>query len=83
MKDYPMLNKVLASVLKSRREQLKISKRKLSELAQLERVYIIQLENGKKRPTVNALFYLSEALGMKPSEMLRLVEAELDKIPEG
>lgn len=79
MKDYPKLNQAIAYVLKAKREQLNLSKRKLAELAQLERVYLIQLEKGEKRPTVNALFYLSEALGMKASEMLRLVEEVLDK----
>lgn len=80
MNDYPFLNQAIAAVLKSRREERKLSKRKLAELAHFERVYLIQLEKGEKRPTVNALFFISEALGMKPSEMLRLIEIEVEKL---
>ena len=56
MKEYPKLNEALANILRSRREELKLSKRKLAELAYLERTYVIQLEQGKKRPTLNALY---------------------------
>lgn len=80
MEDYPLLNQALARVLKAKREKLNLSKRKLAEAARLERVYLIQLEKGEKRPTVNALFFLSRALGMKASEMLAAVEMEIERI---
>lgn len=80
MEDYPLLNQALANVLKARREELNLSKRKLAEMARLERVYLIQLEKAEKRPTVNALFLLSEALGIKPSKMLLAVEKEMEKL---
>ncbi len=80
MKEYPKLNEALANILRSRREELKLSKRKLAELAYLERAYVIQLEQGKKRPTLNALFYLSEALGIRTDELICLIEDELERI---
>lgn len=83
MKDYPKLNQAIANVLKARREELNLSKRKLSELACLERVYLIQLEKGEKRPTVNAIFYISEALGMKPSETMKMIEEERERLDRG
>lgn len=66
--------------MKARREELNLSKRKLAEMARLERVYLIQLEKGEKRPTVIALFFLSEALDMKPSDMLAAIEEEIDRM---
>lgn len=75
-----MLNQALASVLKSQREAKNLSKRKLAELAEFERVYLIQLEKGEKRPTVNALFLISEALSLKPSRFLEMVEEELERM---
>lgn len=83
MKDYPKLNQAIANVLKAKREELNFSKRKLAEMASLERVYLIQLEKGEKRPTVNALFYISEALGMKPNEMLKLIEEDVERLGRG
>ncbi|MBD5416130.1 MAG: helix-turn-helix transcriptional regulator [Desulfovibrio sp.] len=83
MEDYPLLKRAFANVLKAKREELSLSKLKLAQMAKLERVYLIQLEKGDKRPTVNALFYLSEAVGLKPSEMLALVEEEIERLNGG
>ena len=80
MEKYPQLNEAIANVLRERREALGLSKRKLAELAWLERVYIIQLEKGAKQPTLNALFYISEALGLHPSDFVRLVEGEIARL---
>lgn len=80
MEDYPLLKRAFANVLKDKREELNLSKLKLAQMAKLERVYLIQLEKGEKRPTVNALFYLSEAFGLKPSEMLSRVEEEIERL---
>lgn len=83
MEDYPLLKRAFANVLKAKREELSLSKLKLAQMAKLERVYLIQLEKGDKRPTVNALFYLSEAVGLKPSEMLSIVEEEIERLKGG
>ena len=80
MEKYPQLNGAIANILRERRESLGLSKRKLAELAWLERVYIIQLEKGSKQPTLNAIFYISEALGLQPSDFVRLVEDEIAKL---
>ena len=80
MEKYPQLHEAIANVLRMRREALGLSKRKLAELAWLERVYIIQLEQGTKQPTLNALFYLSEALALQPSDFVKLVEDEIARI---
>ena len=80
MEKYPQLCEAIANILRERREALGLSKRKLAELAWVERTYIIQLEQGTKQPTLNALFYISEALGLQPSELVRLVEEEIAKL---
>ena len=80
MEKYPQLKEAIANVLRERREALGLSKRKLAGLAWLERVYIIQLEQGTKQPTLNALFYISEALGLQPSELVRLIEDEIARL---
>ncbi len=85
MEKYPQLNEAIAHILRERREALGLSKRKLAELTWLERVYIIQLEKGTKQPTLNALFYLSDALGLQPSELVRLIADEAARLakPDG
>lgn len=79
MEKYPYLNEAVAEVLKTRRAALGMSKRKLSELAMIERAYITGLENGKWNVTLNVLFYLSEALELDPVEFVRPVKEETRK----
>ncbi|CAK7016732.1 MAG: hypothetical protein DESF_00678 [Desulfovibrio sp.] len=80
MEKYPYLNEAVANVLKQRREALAMSKRKLSELAMIERAYITGLENGKWNVTLNVLFFLSEALGVEPEKFIGLVRDEIESL---
>ncbi|MEG6592758.1 MULTISPECIES: helix-turn-helix domain-containing protein [unclassified Desulfovibrio] len=80
MEKYPYLNEAVANVLKERREALAMSKRKLSELAMIERAYITGLENGKWNVTLNVLFFLSEALEVEPERFVGLVRNEIENL---
>lgn len=78
MQDYPGLKAAIASTLQRLREERALSKRQMAQKALLERVYLIQLEKGQKRPSVNALFYICKALNIRPSEILKMIEDELN-----
>lgn len=80
MEKYPFLNEAIAKILYERRISLNMSKKKLSELALIERAYIRSLESAEKTPTLNAIFYLSEALGMDPDDFVRRVKIEVKKL---
>lgn len=80
MEDYPQLTDALSRVLTRLREQASLSKRRLSQLSGIDRVYILQVEQGKYRPTVNFIFLLAEALGIPASTLLSLVESEIRTI---
>ena len=80
MKKYPYLNEAVANILKEKREALGMSKRKLSELAMIERAYITGLENGKWNVTLNVLFFLSEALEIRPDVFIQLVMNEVENL---
>ena len=80
MERYPHLNEAVANILKERREALNMSKRKLSELAMIERAYITGLENGKWNVTLNVLFFLSEALEIRPDTFINLVMDEVENL---
>ena len=77
MEKYPYLNEAIASVLRKKREELGMSKRKLSELAMIERAYITGLEAGKWNATMNVIFYLSESLGLHPVDFVALICTEM------
>ena len=48
----------------------------------MERAYITTLEHGTKRSTLNAVFYICEALGLSRQEFLAEIEAEMTRRAE-
>lgn len=54
-----------------------MSQEKLAFQSNLDRTYISMLERGIHQPTLNSLLALAEALNMKASELVRLVEEEI------
>lgn len=87
MEDYPYLTEAISSVITRLREEAGLSKRKLAERAAVDRVYLLQIEQGKYRPSLNFIFRLASALGMPASELVRLIEQEQlscqKALPEG
>lgn len=51
-----------------------MTQEKLSFEAELDRTYISHLENDKKSPTVDVLFRIADALGVRASVLLARVE---------
>lgn len=79
MQDYPFLVESVSRVLTRLREDAGLSKRKLAMLSQIDRVYLLQVEQGKYRPTLNFIFLLARALGIPASELVLLIEQEQRK----
>ncbi len=80
MEDYPFLVEAVACVLTRIREDAGLSKRKLSILSHIDRVYLLQVEQGKYRPTLNFIFLLAKALAIPASELVMLIEREQRKL---
>lgn len=71
-----MIESIFPEVLKSLRTGKKISQEKLAELCNLDRTYISLLERGLRQPTLTTLFKISNALDIKPSEFIKIIENE-------
>lgn len=78
MEKYPFLNEAFALVLYNRRTELSLSKKKLSEEAMIERVYITQMEAGRKCPTLNVFFCLCDALKLTPNEFINALTNQIN-----
>jgi transcriptional regulator with XRE-family HTH domain len=72
-----MIVSIFGIVLRELREKNKLSQEKLAEYCDLDRTYISLLERGLRQPTITTLFKLSNALNIKPSELVELVESKL------
>ena len=76
MDDYPYLVAATSRVITRLREDAGLSKRKFAELASIDRSYLVQIEQGKYRPTLNSIFHMAGALGMSAAELVHQIEKE-------
>ncbi len=72
-----MIIKIFGTVLRELREKNNLSQEKLAEYCDLDRTYISLLERGLRQPSISTLFKLSDALSIKPSELVELVDLKL------
>lgn len=80
MKEIPYLSQAIGQVVEIVRSNRKISKVRLADFSCLERRYLREIEIGVKKPTVNAVYSICEALNISPVEFFRLVEEEREKL---
>ena len=72
----PAKTKAFGRALKKIRLKKKLTQEDLSLEAQLARVYISELEYGKKIPSIETIFKLSKGLNIKCSKLMDLTEQE-------
>lgn len=71
---------VFGILLKDLRKKKSISQEKLAEKTGLNRIFISLIETGKRNPTLTTICKLSQGLGIKPSELLKLYEEKVAEI---
>lgn len=69
---------VVGSVIQSLREGKGQSQELTSGLAGIGRTHLSAIERGERKPTLETFFKIAYALDMKPSTLMRAVEAELE-----
>jgi transcriptional regulator with XRE-family HTH domain len=71
-------NIAFGKVLRRLRIDLGLSQEALALSAELQRNYISLMELGQNQPTITTIFKLADALGIKPSKLIDLVENEIN-----
>ena len=71
-------NIAFGKVLRRLRIDLGLSQEALALSAELKRNYISLMELGQNQPTITTIFKLADALGIKPSKLMDLVENEIN-----
>jgi len=77
----PSKTKAFGRALKKIRLKKKLTQEDLSLEAQLARVYISELEYGKKIPSIETIFKLAKGLNIKCSKLMDLTEQEFFDSP--
>lgn len=71
-------HRVTGQIIRRLREQRGITQEVLSGLAAISRSHLAEIETGRTNANVETLWKISEALGMRCSELLRAVEQALE-----
>ena len=80
MRNYPYLAEAIANVLKSIRNERGMNKSNLADFADIERCYVRDIEKGNRKPTVNTIFCICEALQVEPVDFFVAVVREVDRL---
>ena len=75
----PYNSKAFGVVIGRLRTEKGLTQEKMSGLAGIARSHLAALENGEKTARMDTVWNLAYALGLKPSELLRLVEKETEE----
>ncbi|MCI6662921.1 MAG: helix-turn-helix transcriptional regulator [Treponema sp.] len=70
-------NEAVALVVRHLRREHNISQEKLAELINSHQVYICEIEQGKKLPSLNVLNNIAQAFHIPLSELVRQIEEKL------
>lgn len=70
--------KIVGKVIQERREKLGLSQEIVSGLAAIGRTHLSAIERGARKPTLETFFRLAEAMDISPSELIKLIESEIE-----
>ena len=70
----PYNSKAFGIVISRLRTEKGMSQESLSAFAGIARSHLTMLENGRKTARLNTVFSIADALDVKPSELIRMVE---------
>lgn len=69
---------LVGRVIQDYRESKGLSQEVVSGLADIGRTHLSAIECGARKPTMETFFRISEALGIRPSELMRMIEDAMD-----
>ena len=70
-------SEALGRVIRRERQKRKLSQERLAEMCGLHRNFVGLIERGQRSATIETLFRLATAFGVKPTRLIQWVENEL------
>lgn len=70
---------IVGEVIKEYRENKGLSQEVVSGLADIGRTHLSAIERGTRKPTLETFFRISDALGVKSSELMKIIEEKIEK----
>lgn len=72
-------SKIVGKVIANFRKAKGISQEVLSGLAAIGRTHLSAIERGERKPTLETLYRLSNALNIRMSDIVKEIENQIDK----
>ncbi|MBR3367821.1 MAG: helix-turn-helix transcriptional regulator [Lachnospiraceae bacterium] len=72
----PYDNQITGRIIRQLRTKKGLTQEVVSGLSNIPRSHLAMIESGKISPKVDTLWRISEALGMRLSDLLRIVEEQ-------
>ncbi len=72
----PYDNQVTGKIIRELRNRKGLTQEVVSGLSCIPRSHLAMIESGRISPTVDTLWRISEALGLRLSDLIRIVEEE-------
>lgn len=69
----------IGNLIKRLRREKGISQEVLSSFAGIARSHLSMIENGTKIPNLQTIWKLSSALGLKPHQIIKMIEDLMDE----
>ncbi|NLM00005.1 MAG: helix-turn-helix transcriptional regulator [Treponema sp.] len=73
-----LVNKAVGELIRELRKEQGVSQEKLAEAIDSHQVYISEIENGDKLPSLTVIYKIAQAFGLTLTEFVRRVEEKLD-----
>lgn len=70
---------ITGRIIRELREQRRLTQEVLSGLAAVSRSHLAEIETGHTNANVETLWKISEALGMKMSDLIQMVEQAIER----
>lgn len=70
---------ITGRIIRELREQHGLTQEVLSGLAAISRSHLAEIETGHTKANVETLWKISEALSMRMSDLIRMVEQEIER----
>ena len=69
---------IVGNVIQNIREKKNLSQEVVSGLAAIGRTHLSGSERGERKPTLETFFRISEALNIRPSELMKEIEKRIE-----
>ena len=70
--------KIVGQVIQEYREKKWLSQEVVSGLADIGRTHLSAIERGVRKPTMETFFKLADALDVRPSELIKIIESKCE-----